>query len=156
MKQPLFIKKILGVTLLEILLVLAIAGLIIVVSIRYYASATASQQANTAFSMASSITAAADNLAASSGSYSAAGVSSPTIQPLMPNRSLTTPWNTTVTITNATATTYRVTFPATPVGVCPLLLQKVNGSSDNHYSSASTCSSTAATDLIYNYDSRGG
>ncbi len=38
--------SVLGVTLLEIMLVLAIAAMVVVMSIRYYQAARASQQAN--------------------------------------------------------------------------------------------------------------
>jgi type II secretory pathway component PulJ len=39
-------RSILGVTLLEIMLVLAVAAMIIIMSVRYYESANSSQQAN--------------------------------------------------------------------------------------------------------------
>lgn len=153
MKKSSHAIKMLGVTLLEVLLVLAVAALIIIVSIRYYSSATASQQATTMQGMIASITAAADNLAVSSGSYQAAGVNTASITPLMPNQNLKTPWNTDVTITGATATTYTVTIPGTPPAVCPLLLPKINGTADDHYSSTTTCSTAAATSVVYTYSS---
>ncbi len=63
------LKSIKGVTLLEIMLVLAIAAMVIVMSIRYYQSATLSQQVNQTMSQIQSIAAAADNLAVGSNSY---------------------------------------------------------------------------------------
>ena len=70
-----FSKKNQGVTLLEVLLVLAIAAMIIVMSIRYYQSASTSQQVNMTMEEIQAITAAADNLAIGSGSYQT-GISS--------------------------------------------------------------------------------
>lgn len=63
-----------GVTLLEIMLVLAIAAMIIVMSVRYYQSASSSQQATAAFAQVQAITAAADTLAQMSGDYTKAAV----------------------------------------------------------------------------------
>lgn len=144
----------LGVTLLEIMLVLAVAALIITLSIRYYQSATASQQANTTMSTIQAITASADNLAISSGSYVTASVSTATIQPLMPNNSLATPWNTQITIpTASSATTYTVNILQVPSNVCPLLFSKLNGSTDKHYTSTTTCQAAAPTTLTYTYNS---
>ena len=77
-----FAKSMLGVTLLEIMLVLAIAAMIIVMSVRYYQSASASQQVNAVLQQIQGITAAADGLAQATGSYSAANVSSTTLAPL--------------------------------------------------------------------------
>jgi len=146
-------RSILGVTLLEIMLVLAVAALIITLSVRYYQSATASQQANTLMTMIQGITASADNLAVTSGSYATAGVNTTSIQTLMPNQSLQTPWNTGITIAGGTATTYTVTIPSVPFNVCPLIITKLNGSTDKHYTSSSTCSPTAATSITYTYNS---
>ena len=64
------IKKALGITLLEVLLVLAIAAMIIVMSIRYYQSASASEVVNNVMQEMQAITATADSLSASSGNYS--------------------------------------------------------------------------------------
>ena len=51
-----------GVTLLEVMLVLAIAAMIIVMSVRYYQSTNAANQANTVVQQITSIVAAADSL----------------------------------------------------------------------------------------------
>lgn len=149
-----FEKSMLGVTLLEIMLVLAIAAMVIVMSVRYYQSASSSQQANAALQQVQGITAAADGLAQATGSYAAANISSTTLAPLMPGGSTSgfiTPWGTTITIGTPTASTYQVTLPGVPSGVCPLLKSKL--SANNHYVGVSsvTCSATAATDLSYTY-----
>lgn len=140
-----------GVTLLEIMLVLAIAAMIIVMSVRYYQSASASQQANAALQQIQGITAAADGLAQATGSYSAAGISTSTLAPLLPGgltSGFITPWGTTITVTVSSPSKYTVTLPGTPSGVCPLLLSKLVA--NNHYTSSSTCG-TAAADVVYDY-----
>ena len=58
-----------GVTLLEIMLVLAIAAMIIVMSVRYYQSTTNAQQANAFVAQMQAIAAAMDQLAESTHSY---------------------------------------------------------------------------------------
>ena len=102
------LRTMLGVTLLEIMLVLAIASMVIVMSIRYYQTATASQQANAALEMISSITAAADSLAQGAGGYSSAALSATSIAPLLPANGLVTPWNQTVVIAASGNTAYTV------------------------------------------------
>jgi type II secretory pathway pseudopilin PulG len=148
------LKTMLGVTLLEIMLVLAIAAMVIVMSIRYYQSANASQQVNAAASMMTAIVAAADGLAQATGSYAAGGVTTATITPLLPNGSNTLPWGGTATIETATATTVPVKFNKTPANVCPLLKAKYSGTgSDPHFTSSSTCNTSGTTDLTITYNS---
>lgn len=151
-----FAKSMLGVTLLEIMLVLAIAAMIIVMSVRYYQSASASQQANAVLQQIQGITAAADGLAQATGSYSAANVSSTTLAPLVPGGSVSgfiTPWGTTIAISSVGASSYNVSLGLTPSGVCPLIVSKLV--TNNHYqmtpSTAAGCSSSAATTVSYIY-----
>ena len=87
-----FIKSMLGVTLLEIMLVLAIAAMIIVMSVRYYQSASANQQANSLLQQLQAITAIADGIGQSANSYS--GVNTNSVKVMMPNQSMNTPWGT--------------------------------------------------------------
>lgn len=150
-----FYKSMLGVTLLEIMLVLAIAAMIIVMSVRYYQSASSSQQANALLEQLQAITAAADGLAQASGSYSVAAISSTTLKPLMPggDHAFTTPWGTKITVGSPTGSTYNVTVEKAPAGVCPLVISKLV--TNNHYASLNPsaptgCSATAA-DISYVY-----
>lgn len=137
-----------GVTLLEIMLVLAIAAMIIVMSVRYYQSATSSQQANTALEQIQAITAAADSLAQSGGAYnltSALGGSDTTAKsalgPILPANGLIMPWGATATFSAITASSYTVDIGNVPAGVCPLLNAKLLA--NNHYTTSSTCIATA-------------
>jgi len=135
-----------GVTLLEIMLVLAVAAMIILMSVRYYQSATSNQQANSALQQIQGITASADTLAQSSGSYAAANVSTTTLAPLLPGgaaNAFTTPWGTTITIGAITGSSYTVTLPATPAAVCTILTSRLR--QNVHFSNVqpATCPATA-------------
>jgi len=143
-------KSTLGVTLLEVMLVLAIAAMIIVMSVRYYQSANSSQQANAVISQVSAIVGQANNLAQSSGTFSA--VTSTTLKPLLPGAGFSTPWGTTITVTGA-ASNMTITVPGTPAGVCPLLTSKLEA--DNHYKTepASTACPDSAGDVTVTYTS---
>lgn len=134
-----------GVTLLEILLVLSISASILVMSVRYYGSATASLQANTALQQVQLITATVDNQTAGV-SYAAMNVDM--VKAMLPKASLTTPWGANVTITPVSSTTYEVVLGDTPSQVCPLLQSKLVA--NNHYQVSSTCGSKAA-DFTYRY-----
>ena len=151
-----FAKSILGVTLLEIMLVLAVAAMIIVMSVRYYQSASASQQANATVQQLQAITAAADSLAQGSGSYMApTAVSNTTLSPLLPNGTyaFTTPWGGTITVTAVSASTYTVSVSQVPANVCALVVLKL--STNSHYANLApanpgACPATAG-DITYTY-----
>lgn len=150
-------KSVLGVTLLEIMLVLAIAAMIIVMSVRYYQSATANQQANGALQLIQGVTAIADGLAQGSGSYSTpTAVSTATVAPLLPggtptSATITSPWGGTVTISGATTSTYAVTLSTVPTQVCASIKAKLLGNPKYAGVSANTCSS--AGNFTYTYTS---
>ena len=125
-----FIKPILGVTLLEVMLVLAIAAMIIVMSVRYYQTATASQQANAMMEQIEAIVAAADNLAQASGSYS--GITTSNLTKLLPGGSFMTPWGMPITVSPYAANMFSIISNGIiPSGVCPLLFEKL--STNNHF-----------------------
>jgi Tfp pilus assembly protein FimT len=140
-----FGKSMLGVTLLEIMLVLAIAAMIIVMSVRYYQSASANQQANSALQMIQGITASADGLAQGTGSYSTISTSS--VQALMPNKSMMTPWGGTITVAAQGATSYTVTIDQMPEAVCLQLKSRM--ASNTKYTAISSCS--GVTTFSYTY-----
>jgi type II secretory pathway pseudopilin PulG len=144
-------KSILGVTLLEIMLVLAIAAMIIVMSVRYYQTASSGQQVNGMLQMIQSISAAADGLAQGSGSYQTGGVATATVQPLMPNNSMNAPWGGAASITGATDSTYTVSFTTVPAAVCSQVKSRLTASSKFN-ATATTCPSTGSTTFTYTYD----
>lgn len=142
-----FAKSVLGVTLLEIMLVLAIAAMIIVMSVRYYQSANASQQATQVLNQIQAIFASADALSQGTGSYS--GVNSASLAPLLSNSGgLTTPWGATMTV-SASTNNFTITIPKTPAAVCGLLQGRLQG--DVHYSNVTTCTGTTAQTFKYTY-----
>lgn len=139
-------KSALGVTLLEIMLVLAIAAMVIVMSVRYYQSAQASSQANTVLGQITNVVAAADSLSQASGSYAA--VTTAAVQAIVPNNSMTTPWGSAITVTAGSATGYLLTIPGVPGNVCPLVISKLGA--NNHFSAltpatSGACPATATT-----------
>jgi type II secretory pathway pseudopilin PulG len=150
-------KKMAGVTLLEVMLVLAIAAMIIVMSVRYYQSATSNQQANTVLGQVQSIVAAADQMAQSTGAYTTANnggaMTTASIQTLLPAAGLMTPWGQAITIGNVTSSAYTITLPTTPATVCALVRSKVIA--NNHFTGTAptACDPAVPTDLVLTYTS---
>ena len=139
MKQ---LKSIKGVTLLEIMLVLAIAAMVIVMSIRYYQSATLSQQVNQTMSQIQAIAAAADNLAIGSGSYVAATQAAITAQVGTANMNSVT--GQPIVISNQAASLYHVDIPVN-AAICESVTAKLVA---NKKIVATPC----GTHVIYDYD----
>ena len=127
--------SVIGVTLLEVMLVLAIAAMIIVMSVRYYQSAVASQQANAMMEQLQAIIAAADGLAQATGSYST--VTQSALTPLLPGGTFYTPWGTQIVMSAQTFSTavHIQVYGNIPTGVCPLLYEKL--STNNHWVNSS-------------------
>jgi type II secretory pathway pseudopilin PulG len=126
--------SILGVTLLEIMLVLAIAAMVIVMSVRYYQSASTSSQSNAGIEMIQAITAAADSLAQASGSYNSASASQ--ITSIAGAHALALPWGGTATIA-PTTTNYVVNLGTVPTATCTQITLKLK--TNTHYSLSSNC-----------------
>jgi type II secretory pathway pseudopilin PulG len=140
------IKNIAGVTLLEIMLVLAVASMVIVMSIRYYQNAQNSENTNIILEEIQNIGAAADNLAQGASTYSAASQASVTA--IAGSTNMVTPYAGTITITGAT-TSYSVTVPNIPNGVCTSLAAKL--AANSKFSTHSCTGSGASTSLVYTY-----
>lgn len=146
------ITRMLGVTLLEIMLVLAIAAMIIVMSIRYYQNATIAQQTNGVMQTLLAITAAADNLAAGTGTYS--NVTTSAIKNIVGSVNIKTPWSSTNPFTlTPGSTSYTVSLSTLPTAVCTSLLGKLaSGKSGSHFTAAACTGSGNATTLTYTYN----
>lgn len=141
--------RIAGVTLLEIMLVLAIAAMVIIMSVRYYQSASSSQQATAAFAQIQSITAAADTLAQATGDYSKAGLVTGVPSMIGTDGKLLSPWNTAVTISDAKVNTYTVTIVSMPGPVCSIITAQL-GANAAHFATGTTCDATVK-DFSYTY-----
>jgi type II secretory pathway pseudopilin PulG len=143
-------KSTLGVTLLEVMLVLAIAAMIIVMSIRYYQSANSGQQASSVIAQITAIAASADSLSLGAGSYT--NVTTSSVSPIIAN-GLTTPWNSDITVVSGGSGKFiTITIPDTPGSVCPLIVGKFNGL-DNYDTTGYSCANTATgiTNLSIKY-----
>lgn len=139
-----FVIKTLGVTLLEVLLVLAVGAMIIVMSIRYYQSAAISQQANMAMEQIQAITAAADNLAIGSGSYMTSA-SQNTIQSLVGVAGMTSPTGSPIQFNAIDASRYRVDIPVNNA-ICTSVTAKL--AAINKITNVQAC----GTSISYIYD----
>lgn len=139
-------RSMLGVTLLEIMLVLAIAGMIIVMSIRYYQSASSSGQVNSAAQQVQAVTAAEESILQTGGAYVASTDSQ--FLSLLPKKGLVLPWGSSLKV-EATTTTFTVTLPSTPSNVCASLKAKVLV--NNRFTSSSVCDADKASDLAFVY-----
>jgi Tfp pilus assembly major pilin PilA len=112
-----------GVTLLEIMLVLAIASMVIIMSVRYYQSASLNQKINAAVDGVTGIVAAAESYLASTGSNGAlSGISSGQLIAYLPNGVMpSSPWGGALTIGSGSTNGYIITIPNVPGTGCTAL-----------------------------------
>jgi type II secretory pathway pseudopilin PulG len=141
------IKSILGVTLLEIMLVLAIAAMIIVMSVRYYQTASTAEDVNAALEQIQAISVGIDSLVQGAGTYaSAIGTNSSGLNSILPANWWITPWGATMTVT-ATASGYTITIGNMPTAeICKLFSAKLK--SNSRYS-VPTCTAGSALAIGY-------
>ncbi len=113
-------KSILGVTLLEIMLVLAIAAMIIVMSIKYYQQASSNQKVNAAADSITAVVAAGESYLGAVGSlvnFSSAGST------YLPNGTTpNSPWGGAIGITASSTSNYTVSIANIPGPSCTQLL----------------------------------
>lgn len=122
MRQSL--RSILGVTLLEIMLVLSIVTLIVLMSVRYYQSTTTANQTEQVMAIVSAITAAADNLSlGTAGGYS--NVTATNMSSVIGTANMTAPWGGKVSFSGGDTTSYSVTIPKPTAAVCTAILIKL-------------------------------
>lgn len=109
-----------GVTLLEIMLVLAIASMVVVMSMKYYQSASLREKISSVTAAVSAIVAAGKSDWGAKGSLTAAATDIPAY---MPNGTLpTSPFNgAALTISGATTNSYVITVPGISSAQCTLL-----------------------------------
>jgi type II secretory pathway pseudopilin PulG len=119
------VKSVYGATLLEIMLVLAIAAMIIVMSVRYYQSAQVSSQANAFVAQVQAVTSAVESIAQGTGNYST--ITSAQVTQVLPANGLIAPWGGTITFA-ATTTGFTLTVPQPSVATCTLARAKLTTS----------------------------
>ena len=132
-----------GATLLEVMLVLAVAAMVLVMSIRYYRNATNSQNANLIIQQINTMIATAEALAQSAGgsfaSLSAASITAVT-------GVTTTPYNTVYTVSSATPTGYIIGTGVLPLQVCTLVASEIG---NTNLKITASCSGNAVS-VTYN------
>lgn len=134
------IAKMLGVTLLEIMLVLAIAALIIVMSVRYFQSASISQQAVAYTSQLQAIAAAENSLSQGTGSYTS---NFSTLTSILPAGGMINPWGGTVTVSYSTPGQFTVDSPSNPsTGVCTLVKRQLQTGPSSNWQVNDNCKAT--------------
>ncbi|HSW70519.1 MAG TPA: hypothetical protein VLH77_00895 [Gammaproteobacteria bacterium] len=140
------LRSVLGVTLLEVMLVLSIVALIILMSVRYYQSATTASQTEQVMGIISAITAAADNLSlGSAGGYS--NVTFGNMSSVVGSSTLKSPWGGAISFGTGNATSYSVTIPNPTQGVCTAILIKLKA---NSKFSSPACSPSGGVTYTYN------
>jgi Tfp pilus assembly protein PilE len=114
------IKSIAGVTLLEIMLVLAIASMVIVMSIRYYQNASTNAKINVVVDHVTGVVAAAESYLASSGTFS--GSTATNLLPYLPGGSMpNSPWGGAMTYAAGGANMYTLVVPSISSSACTTL-----------------------------------
>lgn len=142
------IRSMVGVTLLEVMLVLSIVALIILMSVRYYQATSNASQTEQVIGLIQALTASADNLAmGSAGGYSNATTSN--ITSLSGSSVLVSPWGGSITISGQSPTSYSITIPNAPAAVCKNVKLKLDPNSK--YSSF-TCPASGSGSLSYTYN----
>ena len=124
-------RSMLGVTLLEIMLVLAIAAMVVVMSIRYYQQASSNQRVNAAVDLITGYVAAGVSYLNAVGTYANIGNGS-ALNPYLPNNQASpSPWGGAITVGGGTQTTFAVTFPSVPGADCAKLANLLQAQSKN-------------------------
>jgi type II secretory pathway pseudopilin PulG len=140
------LQSILGVTLLEIMLVLAIASMVIIMSIRYYQSASNNQKVNAGLNTITGIVAAGESVMGATGSLpvGAAGTAND-IRPYLPGNAMpNSPWGGPITLAGVTATSYSITLN-TGAG-CAQFLALITQNSK--FSTSSTCTANTVNSVV--------
>lgn len=124
------LRKMLGVTLLEIMLVLAIAAMVIVMSIRYYQQAASNQRVNSAVDIITGYVAAGISYLNAVGTYTA--ITASALNPYLPNNQTPpSPWGGAITVGSGSATTFPITFPSVPAADCAKMSNLLQAQSKN-------------------------
>ena len=139
-------KSMLGVTLLEIMLVLAIAAMVIVMSIRYYQSASTNQKINAALNTVTGMVAAGESFLAAYGSFTGISAGNANFLQYLPNSTIpNSPWGGPISSLNASGPTGYSFSMNVPTDVCPQLLALVR---QNGKMASSSCGSGSITIVV--------
>lgn len=118
MKQKIVAKfKKYGYTLIELMLVLAIIGSILVMSTRYYQTASSAQKVNTAADMIQNVINASEDWRMTKGSYSGVNITELAQQGLI-KADMTGPWGGGLSVESAGGASIKITLTAIPKKEC--------------------------------------
>lgn len=112
----------LGITLIETLLVLGIAALIIVMSVRYYQSTVYSEQAVAFTTMAQAIAAAQNSLSQGTGTYTSSNSS---LSSILPAGGMEQPWGGQVKVVKVKPGTFTIQTTGMDRGVCAIVIKQL-------------------------------
>ncbi len=132
-----------GVTLLEIMLVLAIAAMVVVMSIRYYQTASLNQKVASTMNNIVGVVAAGESYF--SATNSASGISSTTLAPYMPGSAMpNSAWGGLMTATGSASVTNQFTIdvPNVPAAGCSQIKNLLSSNSKLSTSAACTTAGT--------------
>ncbi len=117
----------LGVTLLEIMLVMAIAAMVIVMSIRYYQQAASNQRVAAYADMLTGFIGAAESYIQAGGTFS--GLTGASLAPYLPGNAAPTasPWGSTIAIAGGTSNFTATLSAAPPANDCTKLTKLLSG-----------------------------
>jgi Tfp pilus assembly major pilin PilA len=135
----------LGVTLLEIMLVLAIAAMVIVMSIRYYQSAANNQKIAAGLNTITAVVSAGESYLASGPSTGLTALSNGVLSPYLGGSMPASPWGGAVTVSGVSSTSYTVSMPVSKDAVvCTQLIAMISQNSKLN-SPAPTCAAGTLT-----------
>jgi len=141
-----------GASLVETMLVLAVAVMILMLSIRFYQSTVYANQSNYLNSQIQAVSATMESFTQGVGSYASISTSSAAAYI---NQIVKLPWaSASFTIGTVSSTSYTVTISSVPAIVCNNTILKLMGAA--HFGATPTCGSGAsagstATTLTYSY-----
>ncbi|MCC2666386.1 MAG: hypothetical protein K0S63_302 [Gammaproteobacteria bacterium] len=132
------------------MLVLAIAAMVIVMSIRYYQSASTNQQLNAAVQAVTSVVAAGESYyATTSGSYS--NISDDNVKAFLPGSKMPMVWGSPLQIGSPAVTSYTITISNVPPNACVPLKNLLTQNSKMGNPAGSCSSNTIGTAVVTVY-----
>jgi Tfp pilus assembly protein PilE len=136
-------RAVLGVTLLEIMLVLAIAAMVVVMSIRYYQTASLSQKVASTMDSITGVVAAVEAYFSATGTLTSLDTG---ISPYLPNNKMPMGgWGSSLVVASTSANAFTITVANVPSDGCK---QLVNLIGQNAKMSVANCGATTSSVVV--------
>jgi len=121
-------RSIAGITLLELMLVLAIAGVVIAMSIKYYQQAATNQRIAAGMGVVSSVVSAVESYRLTNKPISSIEKVAD-IQDFFPSTKIpVSPWdNTPITVAGDSSNSYQMTISTTDAAACKVFAEQIEG-----------------------------